>query len=36
MAAWTQLTNGTFGSGPASFTDPAATNDARFYRIVSP
>ena len=36
MADWTQLTNGTFGSGPANFTDQAATNNARFYRIVSP
>ncbi|MDB6019147.1 MAG: Extracellular serine protease precursor [Pedosphaera sp.] len=36
MAGWTQLTNGTFGDGPANFTDSAATNGTRFYRIVSP
>ena len=36
MANWTPLTSGTFGAGPAAYTDTAATNDARFYRIVSP
>lgn len=36
MAAWTQLTSGTFGANPAAYTDAAATNGARFYRIVSP
>jgi autotransporter-associated beta strand protein len=33
---WIVLTNGTFGAGPATFTDGAATNPAGFYRIVSP
>jgi hypothetical protein len=36
MTNWFVLTNGTFGVGPASFTDPAATNPAGFYRVVSP
>ncbi len=36
MASWMPLTTGTFGSGPAIYTDTAATNGARFYRIVSP
>ena len=36
MAAWTQLTSGTFGANPVAYTDAAATNGARFYRIVSP
>ena len=36
MAGWTQLTNGTFGASPIVFTDSAATNSARFYRIASP
>jgi len=35
LASWTLLTSGTFGAGPAIYTDTAATNDARFYRIVS-
>jgi autotransporter-associated beta strand protein len=36
MTNWVVLTNGTFGVGPATFTDPAATNPAGFYRVVSP
>ena len=36
VASWTPLTNGTFGAGPTTYTDTAATNRARFYRIVSP
>jgi autotransporter-associated beta strand protein len=36
MASWTPLTSGTFGAGPTTYTDTAATNGARFYRIVSP
>jgi autotransporter-associated beta strand protein len=36
LADWTSLTNGTFGSSPVDFTDPGATNEARFYRIKSP
>ena len=36
MSAWTMLTNGTFGAGPASYLDNALTNQASFYRIVSP
>jgi hypothetical protein len=35
MPDWTPLTNGTFGSGPVNYTDPAATDGARFYRVVS-
>jgi hypothetical protein len=36
MASWMPLTTGTFGFGPAIYTDTAATNSARFYRILSP
>jgi hypothetical protein len=37
LASWTVLTNGTFGAGPVTFTDPAATNSqSGFYRIISP
>jgi autotransporter-associated beta strand protein len=36
MASWQVLTNGTFGAGPASFTDTANIQPVRFYRIVSP
>jgi autotransporter-associated beta strand protein len=36
MANWTPLTSGTFGVGPAAYTDTAATNGTQFYRIVSP
>ena len=36
MTSWTQLTNGTFGAGPVSYTDTTAANGAGFYRIVSP
>jgi autotransporter-associated beta strand protein len=36
MANWTPLTSGTFGASPTAYTDTAATNVARFYRIVSP
>ena len=35
MPAWTPLTNGTFGSDPVNYTNPAATDGARFYRVVS-
>jgi autotransporter-associated beta strand protein len=36
MPSWWVLTNGIFGAAPAAFTDGAATNDAKFYRVVSP
>jgi autotransporter-associated beta strand protein len=36
MTNWAPLTSGTFGAGSVTYTDPAATNVARFYRIVSP
>ena len=36
MAKWTVLTNGTFGDGPAFYTDITATNGARYYQIVLP
>ncbi len=36
LADWTPLTNGTFGTGSIAYTDTAATNNARFYQIVSP
>lgn len=36
MASWWQLSSGTFGAGPVTFTDTTATNANRFYRIVSP
>ena len=36
LASWPVLTNGTFGAGPASFTDTANIQPVRFYRIVSP
>jgi fibronectin-binding autotransporter adhesin len=36
LADWTPLTNGTFGTGSVAYTDTAATNSARFYRIASP
>jgi hypothetical protein len=36
LTNWTVLTSGTFGAGPATFTDTSATNQAGFYRIVSP
>jgi autotransporter-associated beta strand protein len=36
LASWQVLTNGTFGAGPASFTDAAATNSQGLYRIASP
>jgi fibronectin-binding autotransporter adhesin len=36
LADWTQLTNGTFGAGLVAYTDTAATNSVRFYRIASP
>ncbi len=35
MSGWTPLTNGTFGNSPVNYIDPAATNGARFYRVVS-
>ena len=36
LARWIQLSNGTFGTTPVTYTDTAATNRAQFYRIVSP
>lgn len=36
IASWMQLTSGTFGASAVTYTDTAATNTARFYRIVSP
>ncbi len=36
VSAWTVLTNGTFGAGPASYLDNGLTNPASFYLIVSP
>jgi hypothetical protein len=30
------LTNGTFGVNPVNYTDNAAANSRRFYRIASP
>jgi alpha-L-fucosidase 2 len=36
MPNWVVLTNGVFGTAPASFTDPLLTNDARYYRVASP
>ena len=33
---WTVLTNGTFGAGTVTITDPATNLPARFYLIVSP
>jgi autotransporter-associated beta strand protein len=36
MASWATLATGTFGVSPVTYTDATATNDARFYRIVSP
>ena len=36
LTDWTLLTNGTFGVGSTAYTDTAATNGARFYRIISP
>lgn len=36
-STWTQLTSGTFGAGPVSFTDTQATNfTQRFYDITTP
>jgi alpha-galactosidase len=35
-ASWTVVGSGTFGSGPATFTDTNATNARHFYRIQSP
>ena len=35
-ANWMVMTNGTFGAGPATYTDSLVTNSARFYRIISP
>ncbi len=35
MASWTPLTSGTFGASPIAYTDTAATNSARFYRVVA-
>ena len=36
LTNWLALTNGTFGAGPASFTDVSATDPARYYRVISP
>ena len=36
MANWLVLTNGKFGAGPVNYTDNAATNPQKFYRIASP
>jgi autotransporter-associated beta strand protein len=36
LTNWLALTNGTFGTGPASFTDTGFTNPARYYRVISP
>jgi len=36
LASWTELTAGTFGGSPVIYTDTGATNDQRFYYIVSP
>ena len=36
LADWAPLTNGTFGAGSVAYTDTAATNGTRFYRIASP
>ncbi len=35
MPAWSPLTNGTFGSDPVNYINPAATDGTRFYRVVS-
>ena len=36
LTNWLVLTNGTFGAGLVNFTDSAATNARKFYRIGSP
>ncbi|MCX6925793.1 MAG: autotransporter-associated beta strand repeat-containing protein, partial [Verrucomicrobia bacterium] len=36
IASWMQLASGTFGATAITYTDTTATNNARFYRIVSP
>jgi len=36
LTNWTILTSGVFGTGPVSYTDTAATNNAQFYVIKSP
>ncbi|MCX6927292.1 MAG: autotransporter-associated beta strand repeat-containing protein [Verrucomicrobia bacterium] len=36
IASWIPLTAGTFDGSPVTYTDTTATNQARFYRIVSP
>ncbi len=35
LSSWTPLTSGTFGDDPVAYTDTAATNSSRFYRILS-
>jgi autotransporter-associated beta strand protein len=35
MSNWTPLTNGTFGNGLVNYTNQAAANGARFYRVVA-
>ncbi|MFM1767591.1 MAG: hypothetical protein RJA22_120 [Verrucomicrobiota bacterium] len=36
LTNWTVLSTGTFGAGPATYTDTSATNQQRFYLIKSP
>ena len=36
LAAWMELTSGSFAGSVVNYTDHAATNSARFYRVVSP
>jgi hypothetical protein len=36
LTNWLMLTNGSFGAGTMSFTDGAATNGQKFYRVASP
>ena len=36
LTNWTILASGVFGTGPVSYTDTAATNNAQFYVIKSP
>jgi hypothetical protein len=36
ISSWMQLSSGTFGASPVTYTDTSATNGQRFYRITSP
>jgi autotransporter-associated beta strand protein len=36
LTIWTMVASGTFGAGVVNFTDSAATNGQKFYRIASP